>query len=62
MAQEIIIDIDQNGGVTIEGKGFTGNECTAFTKEIEQAMGEVTKRTLKPEHKLGHTVPRKAGA
>lgn len=60
--QEVIIDIDERGNVTVEGKGFTGNECTALTKEIEQALGDVEKRTLKPEYRMSKQVLRKAGA
>ncbi len=62
MNEEIVIDIDPNGGVTIEGKNFVGNECTAFTKEIEQALGEVTRRNLKPEFRQMKPQVRKANA
>jgi uncharacterized protein YuzE len=62
MNEEIVIDIDSDGGVVIEGKNFTGNECTALTKELENALGEVTRRTLKPEHRLSKSVLKKAGA
>lgn len=51
MAQEIVIDIDRSGNVTVEGKGFQGTECTALTKAIEDELGEVTDRKLKPEYR-----------
>ena len=60
--QEIDIIIEANGDVTIDAKGFQGGECTQLTKELEQALGEVTRRTLKPEHRIAAKVTRKAGA
>lgn len=60
--KEITIDIDANGNVTIEGSGFVGTECTQLTKEIEAALGEVTKRDLKPEHRQTQVMLRKARA
>lgn len=60
--QEIIVDIDEVGNVKIEATGFTGKECEDFTRDIEQALGDVTKRELKPEHRQTVGVKRKAGA
>lgn len=60
--KEIVIDIDQNGNATIEGKGFEGSECKEATREIEQALGAVEKVVEKPEMKRGKAVLRKAGA
>ena len=61
--QEIVIDIDPTGNsVKIEGKNFTGNECTALTKEIEQELGAIEKRMYKPEYRQAKSVMRKAGA
>ncbi len=60
--QEIEITIEANGDVKIEGKGFTGNECTALTKAIEDALGTVSKRELKREYGMTKSVQRKAGA
>lgn len=47
--QEVVIDISVDGNVTVEGKGFTGSECQAITKEIEQALGDVVQTELKAE-------------
>lgn len=47
--QEVVIDIDPVGNVTVEGKGFVGSECQAITKEIEAALGDVQQVELKPE-------------
>jgi hypothetical protein len=37
----------------VEAEGFQGKGCEASTREIEQALGKRTGRTLKPEHRLG---------
>lgn len=50
MAQEIWIDIDDKGNVTVEGKGFEGADCEAATRELEAAVGDVEKRMKKPEY------------
>jgi hypothetical protein len=60
--EEIVIMIEENGSVVIEGVNFKDAECTKLTHEIEQALGTVTKRNLKPEHRHGKTVLKKAGA
>ena len=62
MNEEIVIDIDTDGNVTVEGKGFVGTECTALTKEIEAALGTVERRNLKPEYRQTKVVLKKAGA
>lgn len=49
MAQEIVIDVDRQGNVNIEGINISGRDCTALTKDLEAALGDVTKRELKPE-------------
>lgn len=61
MPQEIIIDVDQQGNVKIEGKGFQGTECTQLTAAIEQELGEVANRELKPEYRQARTNLRTAG-
>lgn len=60
--EEIIVDIELNGDVRFEGKGFVGSECEKLTKELEEAVGVVTKRTLKPEYRRARIATRKAGA
>ena len=52
MVEEILIEISEDGQqVTIEGKHFSGDECTTLTREIEEHLGTVTQRRLKPEHR-----------
>jgi hypothetical protein len=43
----INIEIDGDGTVFMETKGFEGAECEDFTEELEKAMGvtEANKRT-----------------
>lgn len=59
--KEFVIDIDQQGNVTIDGKNFEGGECQKLSKEIEQALGVVTAVKLKPEFHRAVPVGRKAG-
>jgi hypothetical protein len=60
--EEIIIDIDERGNVRIEGKGFSGPDCVKFTEELENALGTVEKRELKPEYRHSAPLLRKARA
>lgn len=60
--KEIIVDIDEQGNVTMDGKGFEGTECDAFMADMEKSIGEVTKRVNKPEYHRKTAVTRKAGA
>lgn len=62
MPQEIVIEIDEFGNVTVEGKGFVGPECEHLTADLEAALGAVEKRTLKPEYRRAKPVLRKVGA
>lgn len=60
--EEIIIDIDETGNVKVEGKGFRDGDCLKLTKDIEDALGTIEKRSLKPEARVAKTVLRKKGA
>lgn len=62
MAQEIVIDIDANGDVRIEGKGIEGADCTKLTAAIEAALGDTTQQVKKPEYHRAAVLRRKAGA
>lgn len=59
---EFIIDIDETGNVRVEGKGISGPECVKLTEDLEKALGDVEKKTLKPDYRLTTPVLRKAGA
>ncbi len=62
MPQEIVIDISATGDVQVEGVGIQGPDCKLLTKEIESALGEVTKTVKKAEYHQAKTVLRKASA
>lgn len=55
--EEIIVEIDENGDARIEGKGFVGEDCL-ITKVLEDALGPVAKRMMKPESKQTRTARR----
>lgn len=48
--EEIKVVIAKDGSVKIEGVGFAGPACTEATKFLEEQMGAVDERTLKPEY------------
>ena len=47
--EEIVIDIELDGTVTVEGKNFVGPECKQLTKALEEDLGVVTSVVEKPE-------------
>ena len=47
--KEIIIDIDENGDCSMEGKDFVGPECMSFIGEIQECIGDTRGKTTKPE-------------
>lgn len=59
--QEITIEINEHGDVQVEGHHFRGDECVKLTADLEDALGEVTSRKLKPDYRLTQAVLRKAG-
>lgn len=48
--KKIIIEIDEEGDCSIDGKGFVGIECSKFLKEIEEAIGTTVTSTNKKEY------------
>jgi len=47
----IRIDIAGDGTVAIDAAGFSGPDCEQATKFLEEALGDIRERTLKPEHR-----------
>ncbi len=47
----IRIDIAADGTVAIDAAGFSGPDCEQATKFLEEALGDVQERKLKPEHR-----------
>ena len=62
MAEEITILVDAQGNVQVEGHGFVGSDCQKLTKELEEAIGHVEQRKLKPEFHRTRVATRKVGA
>ena len=50
MIREIIVTIDNDGNVRMEGAGFKGTACDKAMAEIERAIGIETHRVNKPEY------------
>lgn len=53
---EIEVTIKPGGALTIEGKGFQGDECLKETESLEEALGKVGSRRMKPEANQKATV------
>jgi hypothetical protein len=49
MAKKIDVVIGKNGEINIEASGFTGNDCLAATKALEEALGVAGEHTRKGE-------------
>lgn len=50
MTQEVIMDIRPDGTIGLEAKGFKGKECDSVLNELEQSLGNVINKKLKPEY------------
>lgn len=48
--QELEITIEPDGYVTVHVVGVKGHKCLDLTKELEDALGTVTKRTRTSEY------------
>ena len=48
--QRIIFRINQDGNVSEEVQGVTDGTCMGITKDIEETLGIVNTRELKPEY------------
>ena len=49
VGKTIEVTISPDGEITIEAQGYAGASCEKETKKLEDALGVVGKRTLKPE-------------
>ena len=50
MKKEIIIDISDEGDVSIETKGFAGKVCVEETGFLKKILGKETHRKLTPAY------------
>lgn len=46
---EIIITVEQDGKAVVTTKGFKGKTCKEATKQLEEALGSVSKETATSE-------------
>ena len=49
MAEEIIVEVDTDANVTVSVNGVKGKSCQDITRNLEKALGTVTKDTLTRE-------------
>jgi Protein of unknown function (DUF2997) len=47
--QELEIQMDREGNVTLHVRGVKGEECIMITKSIEEPLGKIIERTLSGE-------------
>jgi len=52
LSKEIIIEIDENGNCSLDGKGFIGPECEKAMAEIESVLGRTVNKVHKPEYSM----------
>ena len=48
--KDIIIDISQNGEITIETRGFSGKGCIADSQFIKDLLGKEIEKQLTPAY------------
>lgn len=48
--QELEITILKDGNIDISVNNAVGKECVDMTKSLEEALGNVIKKTFKPEY------------
>ena len=46
----VTVLIDKKAGVSVEVDGVKGGKCTDVTKQLEEALGTVSKRDKKPDY------------
>ena len=54
--QKLKFTIRQDGTVTEEVIGIVGDSCQELTKQIEEALGEVSYKETKPEYYLAQPI------
>lgn len=57
--KKIIVDISENGEVSINGEGFVGPECHNLIKEIGDAIGKTIHSEKKKEYNIKTVVKQK---
>lgn len=54
--KRVVVEIDKDGNVTIEGEEFVGAECAHFISEIEESLGTQISQRDKPEYNQRQTI------
>jgi len=57
--KKIVIEIDEDGNVSVDGKNFVGTECGKFIKEVQDALGQTVSSKDKPEYRQRQTTTRR---
>ena len=47
--KKIVFKIGKDGGMTVEGEGFTGEACLESSKRFIDALGQAQEEEKKPE-------------
>ena len=48
--EQIEIQVDRDGNVSVHVEGVKGDECLRITKDLEEALGAVTDRSYSAEY------------
>lgn len=56
--KQIFIDVEIDGSVKIETRGYSGGECQKASKDFERALGLVESDTKTAEYHSGSAVKR----
>jgi hypothetical protein len=48
--QQIEIQVDRDGNITVHVEGVKGEECIRITRTLEEALGSVTDRSFCAEY------------
>jgi len=50
MADEVIVTVDTDAGVTVAVNGVKGKRCKEITAQLEKALGKVTESKLTADY------------
>ena len=50
MADEVIVTVNTDAGVTVTVNGVTGKRCKEITAQLEKALGKTTKSKLTADY------------
>ena len=50
MNKQIIVEVDTEGGTTVDAQGYQGESCQEATAFLEKALGRSVTQRLKPDY------------